>query len=326
MYSFQNPILTIDLLSSKKHYKVYSMTTKDELTIRTPDFLLSGEATIRLISNCIPDIPDAGNIPYTDIQKLLIGIRIASGMNDLDFFLTCNECHDEERYTMELNEYSNTLSFREWETPLVINNISFTFKPLSYRTYCDFQKLFFTYDKQLYQLSLMEESSMRYEMLSKISKQKQELQHAFNVQCIASIQQVTDPSYITECYYELDSSITNQIAIKLENAYKYCCISDIIIECRKCKNKMLCPVDMDICSIFRNKLILMSEEQIARELSSMEHDCQTLKENILDMIWFMRGSISYEEAMNLSLFERTSINKLITKHIEGSKNSPYPLI
>ena len=61
----RQPKLYIDLPSQGKYYsegsltkheeiEVYSMTASDEIIIKTPDALLNGEATARIIANCVP--------------------------------------------------------------------------------------------------------------------------------------------------------------------------------------------------------------------------------------------------------------------------------
>ena len=65
-------------LDSNKEVGVYPMTALDELTLKTPDGLLSGEATFKVIRSCVPAIKDPWQMPSIDVDSVLIGIRIAS--------------------------------------------------------------------------------------------------------------------------------------------------------------------------------------------------------------------------------------------------------
>ncbi len=42
------------------------------------------------------------------------------------------------------------------------------------------------------------------------------------------------------------------------------------------------------------------------------------------MAWYMRGSVSYEDILNMSSEERVSINKLIENNLEITKKTQLP--
>ncbi len=42
------------------------------------------------------------------------------------------------------------------------------------------------------------------------------------------------------------------------------------------------------------------------------------------MCWHMRGGVTYEEAMNMSISEKNIISKLIEEHMETTKKSGLP--
>ena len=48
-------------------------------------------------------------------------------------------------------------------------------------------------------------------------------------------------------------------------------------------------------------------------------------DSIIELCWFMRGSISYEEMMLRTPGERQMIGKFIEKRLESQKNSPHPI-
>ena len=88
---FRQPSIYIKLPSGGKHYPmgaiefnenselaVYPMTAKDEIKMKTPDALLSGQSTVDVIKSCIPQIKDPWKVLSVDIDTILISIRIAS--------------------------------------------------------------------------------------------------------------------------------------------------------------------------------------------------------------------------------------------------------
>ena len=56
----------------------------------------------------------------------------------------------------------------------------------------------------------------------------------------------------------------------------------------------------------------------------MEKDCGTIRDEALKMCWYMRGGLTYVEAMNLSHGEREIIGRLITENLETTKKSGMP--
>ena len=65
-------------------------------------------------------------------------------------------------------------------------------------------------------------------------------------------------------------------------------------------------------------------DEIKELIEQFKKDSKAIKNNILELCWHMRGSISYNDAMLLSLDEREIINKLIKEHIETTQKSGLP--
>lgn len=56
----------------------------------------------------------------------------------------------------------------------------------------------------------------------------------------------------------------------------------------------------------------------------MDNEVKTIKSNALKMSWYMRGALSYTDAMNLSPQESELINKIIESNLETTKKSGLP--
>ena len=57
---------------------VMAMTGRDETMIKNPDALLNGEAVTSTIKSCVPGIQNPKEIPITDVDTLLVAIKIAT--------------------------------------------------------------------------------------------------------------------------------------------------------------------------------------------------------------------------------------------------------
>jgi hypothetical protein len=57
---------------------ILPMTAKDEMTLKTPDALINGQATVDVIESCVPNIKNAWKVINHDVDALLLAIRIAT--------------------------------------------------------------------------------------------------------------------------------------------------------------------------------------------------------------------------------------------------------
>ena len=68
----------------------------------------------------------------------------------------------------------------------------------------------------------------------------------------------------------------------------------------------------------------MSGEDMLAYFEQMERQSKALKDEVLRMCWYMRGGLTYEEAMLLSNDERVIINKIIKDNLETAKKTGMP--
>ena len=68
----------------------------------------------------------------------------------------------------------------------------------------------------------------------------------------------------------------------------------------------------------------MDSDQIAEMLDQMDKEVSNIRQEALRLSWYMRGGLTYDQAMSLSLEERNLINDLIKEHLETTKKSGLP--
>jgi hypothetical protein len=56
----------------------------------------------------------------------------------------------------------------------------------------------------------------------------------------------------------------------------------------------------------------------------MEKDANAIRQEALQMAWFMRGGLTYDQAMQLSVHERKLINDIIKGNLDTTKKSGLP--
>jgi hypothetical protein len=68
----------------------------------------------------------------------------------------------------------------------------------------------------------------------------------------------------------------------------------------------------------------MSQPDMLKYFDQLEKESKALKEEILKLCWYMRGSLSYDEGMHLSYEDRALMSKLIKENLETTKKSGMP--
>jgi len=63
---------------------------------------------------------------------------------------------------------------------------------------------------------------------------------------------------------------------------------------------------------------------VIREIDIMEREAQQIRSESLKMCWFMRGGLTYNEAMNISPQEREIIASIVKDNLETTKKTHMP--
>lgn len=112
---------------------VLPMTAIDEITYRTPDALFNGEAVTSVLQSCIPCIVDAWATPSTDLDVLLVAVRIASYGHEMDIASQCPSCGEEHDFGLDLRTVIDNLKASDFDKTLSQGDLTFYFRPLNYR-------------------------------------------------------------------------------------------------------------------------------------------------------------------------------------------------
>ena len=68
----------------------------------------------------------------------------------------------------------------------------------------------------------------------------------------------------------------------------------------------------------------MDSDKIAKMIDQMDNDITGIRQEAMQMSWYMRGGISYEQALQLSSAERDIISKIIKENMDTTKKSGLP--
>lgn len=136
-------------LDSFSNVPVYGMTAMDEILIKTPDALFSGESTAKVIESCVPSIKDAWAMPSYDLDFLLIAIRIATYGEGMDIETTCPHCKQSTQSTINLNALLEDFTSKDPIQSFSIKELIINIKPLTYRQWSKFNINEYTIRRQI---------------------------------------------------------------------------------------------------------------------------------------------------------------------------------
>jgi hypothetical protein len=128
------PVGALDKSQDGK-YAVYSMTAKDELMLKTPDALMSGQSTVAVINSCVPSITDPWQMPTIDLDAILVGIRIASYGEKMDIDTNCPACKEDLRFEFNITKYLEDLARFEYIKSFPVGDLVVHIRPYTYREF-----------------------------------------------------------------------------------------------------------------------------------------------------------------------------------------------
>tara|TARA_B100000579_G_scaffold197072_2_gene161044 strand:+ start:485 stop:1315 length:831 start_codon:yes stop_codon:yes gene_type:complete len=111
---------------------VRAMTSADEIAMKVPDALFNGEATYRILKSCCPRIKDPKEMPYNDVDVVLMAIRRATYGNELNVPVKCKntECNNEQEYIKEIDPLLAQIPLLEDTYTVTVGDLTVYLRPI----------------------------------------------------------------------------------------------------------------------------------------------------------------------------------------------------
>ena len=235
---------------------VYPMTTKDEITLRTPDALLNGAGIVSVIQSCCPNILNPWNMPSIDVDSVLIAIRIASYSNKMELESKCPHCNEENTYEVDLNEVLARIRAPDYKNLVEVHNLKIKLHPQKYFSVNKTSMINFEEQKVLQTIN---DESLSDEVRTVRFAESMRRLLAINMQVIVDSTEsittpdgriVTDTVFISEFYENADRSIVTAIRDWLEKAAELSAVKPVNVVCADCQKPFELSVTFDYASFF----------------------------------------------------------------------------
>lgn len=264
---FRRPALSIGLPSKGKFYPdnaldmpvtgelpVYPMTAIDEITSKTPDALFNGSAIVDIIKSCIPAIKDPWQMPSSDLDTVLVGIRAATSGNTMDIESECPSCEETSKYGINIVALLSGLSASGYDKPLQIGELFINFRPLSYLEVNQSNMAQFEIQREIANVQAIDNDDDRLKESNNTMKKLTAMNIQMVAESIASISvpgsDVTDREYIREYLEGCDKNAFENIrshAIKLRESSN---VKPIKIKCVNCSHEYEQPLALNATDFF----------------------------------------------------------------------------
>ena len=233
---------------------VFGMTGMDEILMKTPDALLSGESTAKVINSCCPAITDPWDLCNLDADLVLTAIRIATYGNTMTVVKTCGECQTENEYELDLNRLIDHYGSCTYDNKIVLKDLTIKIRPLNYKLSTDFALRNFQLQQQLSQLDDLKDETEKKTVLNDLFQKLSILQNEIFVAGIESVDTgkvvVTEREFIAEWVANCDSSVIDSIKQHIQKNQDVWTDVKHNVVCENCGATSSISVDMDQSSFF----------------------------------------------------------------------------
>ena len=266
---FRQPAVYIRLPSGGKFYPpgtlqmppnnelpVLPMTSVDEITYRTPDALFNGTATVNVIKSCVPSIRDPWVMPSTDIDAVLVGIRIASYGHEMEIGTTCPACNEADEISVDLRRVNDMINVGNYDQVLNIGDLEIYFKPITYRTVNQNNQVQLEQQQAMQLINSDADEKIKIDQLNKSIAVINETTLNTVAQSISAIKtpqaMVTETEFIVDFLKNCDSKKFNQLrdyVIGLKQASE---VKPLDLTCKECNHKYKQAFTLDLSSFFED--------------------------------------------------------------------------
>lgn len=236
------------------HIPVFGMTGMDEILVKTPDALLSGDSTVKVIASCIPAIKDPWELSTIDLDSVLTAIRVATYGNNLALSNTCPVCGTEHDYDFDLATFIEYYASCKFENKIILGDLTIKLRPLSYKQSSEFGVKNFQLQQTLKQVNALEDEDEKRKQLGAIFEHLAALQNDIFIAGIESIDTaaavVTEHGFIKEWVENCDSEQLGKVRSQIEANQRTWRSPEQKIKCDNCEHEQVLTITLDQSDFF----------------------------------------------------------------------------
>jgi hypothetical protein len=206
----------------------------------------------------VPAILDPWKMPTTDLDFLLVAIRVATYGNKMEVETKCPKCSSEQTYDIDLSQWIGSIGNFHYEEHVAIDPLVVQVRPYSYQELTKTSVK--TMEQQRVFQTINDDSISDEEKLDKFGKsfvKLTELSVDIIADCVIKIDTpdgpVTDREMIKEFINNSSSEHFDKIQNHLKSLKEQIEFKSRDVQCGDCKEKFNMPITMDQSNFFAAK-------------------------------------------------------------------------
>jgi hypothetical protein len=234
---------------------VFGMTGMDEIMMKTPDALMTGESTVTVIQSCCPNIKDAWDVNILDTDLIFAAIRIATYGNTMPMANTCSKCSETTEFDVDLTKIIDHYSSLSFDNKIVLDNLAINLHPLNFKQSTEYSLRNFEVQKKLQQSSTLSEEEQK-ELITQIFKDMAITQFKMFCDIIESVETptglVTEKTFIAEWLENCEGIVYDKIKDHFDQNRERMKIPGQTVTCTACKHEDEVVITLDQADFFVN--------------------------------------------------------------------------
>ena len=233
---------------------IFGMTGMDEIILKTPDALITGESTVKIIQSCCPAIKNAWNISNNDTNLLYAAIKIATYGNTISVNHTCPSCSTTHDYDVDLNFIVEFYNNCKYDNILKLGDLVVKTKPLTYKQSTDLAIKGFKLRQQLGQLDFLETDDEKNSAIKKLFEELSTVQHELYLYSVEQVEMgeivVTEQEFIVDWLKNCDKSYYDMIKEHIEKNRIAWDLPSFPVQCTDCNVESRIFIELDQSNFF----------------------------------------------------------------------------
>jgi hypothetical protein len=234
---------------------VFSMTGMDEIILKTPDALLTGESTVRIFESCCANIKDGWEVSILDTNLLFAAIRIATFGNTMSVEHICPNCSAENEYDLDLSNIVEHYKKCKYQDKVTLKDLTIKIRPLTYRESTKFNLENFKLQQKLAQSDAIEDRTAQQKLINDLFLELSVIQNELYVLSVDSVevagqQLVTEHTFIKEWLSNCDKEVFDAIRKNIEDNRETWRSPSYHVQCDSCSHEADITVDLDQSNFF----------------------------------------------------------------------------
>lgn len=229
---------------------VYPLTSIDEIELKTPDLLFSGKAIENVFRRCIPQIKEPMKLITSDVDFLLVCLRLVSYGSSIDvkYTHTCEDAKD-HTYTGSVESFVHqarmmrSSDFDREYTIAHTTGATITIIPMRYG---DFVQYMTEIHDEATAVGTNAPAFTPVQLL-----EREAVRMAQNITSVAiGDLVVTDKSHIAEWIITLSVGEVKEITDKFKSQTEWGCDTKFRVKCKDCQEEVEVPVSINPIDFF----------------------------------------------------------------------------